>query len=287
MNGEIVLYSEVRERVFQMKTAGVFKDQPEKENIKRALESLIDERLIIQVGIEKEMEVSEREIDQAVERVQNSMGVGREELEKLLAGEELTMERYRQTLKDQILASKVVSREVRSQVKLTDDGIKEYYDKNREEFITTPKIRARHIILLLKNDATEEERQDTLKGITRIREEIIAGLDFGEAAIKYSQGPSGPDGGLLGEVSRGDMVKSFESAAFALETGEVSQPVRSKFGYHLIKVESKTAATLISVKEARRDIENKIYQKLVNDVRDEWLTRVKKEAFIDIKIQLN
>ncbi|GMT42923.1 MAG: hypothetical protein IEMM0002_1334 [bacterium] len=270
-----------------MKTAGIFPDPESSGNWKIAMDIMIDEKLILQVGKEKEIGITEREIDKAVERIRKRMGVEQEEFNKLLVREGLTMERYRQTMEDQLMAGKVLAREVRSQVQLTDEDIAEYYEKQKNEFKVKPKMRVRHIILIVKNEASDEEAKKALKRITQIRGEIIGGLDFGDAAKKYSQGPSATSGGLLNEVSQGEMVKKFEDAAFALEPGEISGPVRTRFGYHLIKMESKTTSKFLPMDEVRPKIENKIYQKLVMEVQEDWLNSVKKEAFIDIKMEVD
>ncbi|MFQ5431809.1 MAG: peptidylprolyl isomerase, partial [Nitrospinota bacterium] len=246
-----------------------------------------DEKLIIQLGKEKEVDVSAREVDETAERFRKRVGASEEQFKELLAAEGMTMERYREMLKDQLLSRKVISREVQSQVKLTEDDITEYYEKQSEEFKTAPIIRARHILLVVNEDAGEARETAVLNEIRRIRQEIIDGLDFAEAAKKYSEGPSGPNGGGLGEVKPGMMVKPFEEAAFSLKPGEVSGPVRTRFGYHLIKVDSKKESKLRPLEEVRNEVEKRIYQKIVTEVRDDWIKRIKKGAFIDIKMGVN
>lgn len=287
VNGEIILYSEVREHLFQMKSAGGVADLSGKEAEAKALENLIDEKLIIQLGKEKELIVSQREVDATAERFRKRVGASKEQFEELLAKEGMTMERYKDMLKDQLMSRMVISREVQSQVKLTDDDINEYYEEHKMEFSSAPLIMARHILLIVPERGGEARETAVLNEIKRIRQEIIDGLDFGEAAIKYSEGPSGPNGGDLGEVAPGVMVKPFEEAAFALEPGEVSGPVRTQFGYHLIKIDSKIESKLRPLEEMKKEVENKIYQKLVVETRKEWIIRLKKDAFIDIKMDVN
>ena len=287
VNGEIILYSEVREHLFQMKSAGAVGELSDKEAEGKALDNLIDEKLIIQLGKEKELDVSEREVDATVERFRKRVGASKEQFEELLAAEGMTMERYRDMLKDQLMSRMVISREVQSQVKLTDEDVDEYYKEHKEDFSTAPIIKARHILLIVSKSGGDERETVVLNEIRRIRQEIIDGLDFAEAAVKYSEGPSGVDGGDLGEVAPGVMVKPFEEAAFALEPGEVSEPVRTQFGYHLIKVDSKKESKLQPLEEVKKEVENRIYQKIVQEVRKEWIIRLKIEAFIDIKMEVN
>lgn len=288
VNGEIILYSELLERVFQMRSLGSLENLDKKESEALVLESIIDEKLIIQVGKEDELVVTERELDQTVDGFKKRSNLSDQEFEKALEREGLTMERYRKMLEEQLLARKVISREVRSQVQLTENDIIEYYEEHIDEFSTTPVIQVRHIILLVERKETGQYAADALEKIARIRQEILEeGLDFAEAAKKYSEGPSAPDGGDLGEVMPGSMVKPFEEAAFALEPGEVSDIVRTRFGFHLIKVETKKESKKLPLEEVKSEIEKRIYQKIVSEVREEWIKRIKKQAFIDIKMKVN
>lgn len=287
VNGEIILYSELRERVFQMRAMGALENMDVKESEALVLESIIDEKLIIQVGKEDELVVTERELDQTVDGFRKRSNMSEQEFEKALESEGLTIERYRKMLEEQLLARKVISREVRSQVQLTENDIIEYYEKHIDEFKTTPVIQVRHIILLVERKQTGQYAANALEKIARIRKEILEGLDFAEAAKMYSEGPSAPDGGDLGKVMPGSMVKPFEEAAFALKPGEISDIVRTKFGFHLIKVETKKESKKVPLEEVKPEIEQKIFQKIVAEVREEWLKRIKRQAFIDIKMQVN
>ncbi len=116
-------------------------------------------------------------------------------------------------------------------VKFNQELVKTLYDRMNRE------IDASHILLRLNQDATAGEVQEVLERITNIRDEILAGKDFGEAAVEYSEDPSATKNrGNLGYFTAFQMVAPFEDAAFNLSVGEVSEPVRTSFGYHLIKL---------------------------------------------------
>lgn len=284
MNGEIILYSEVRERVFQMNASNISNVREDGKTEKNALQSLLDEKLIVQFAKEKEMKVSEREVDSILKSTMARMELDEKEFDTLLKSEGLTIGRYRGVLENQIMARNVMSQEVRRQVKLSEEDVRDYYDEHLQEFTTESAIRVRHILLLI-NEETEENL--VLSKISFIRDEILSGLDFVEAARRYSEGPSASGGGDLGEVKPGNMVEEFEDVAFSLEPGTVSKPIRTKFGYHLIKVDSKSGGDIVPLEKVRLEIENRIFQQLIIETREEWLGRVKKEAFIDIKMSLN
>ncbi len=114
-----------------------------------------------------------------------------------------------------------------STITVTDDEVKKYYDEHKDEFAIGESVTAKHILV------DKEEK------IKEIKKEIEEGLDFSEAAQKYSTCPSKERGGDLGNFSRGKMVPEFEKVAFELETGQVSAPVKTPFGYHLIMTTEK------------------------------------------------
>ncbi len=109
-------------------------------------------------------------------------------------------------------------------VSATDEEAKEYYDTHTSQFKTEETAKASHILV------------STLEEAEKVATEIKGGLDFEEAARKYSNCPSANQGGDLGEFTRGRMVPEFEAATFAMNVGEVSEPVQTQFGYHIIKL---------------------------------------------------
>jgi peptidyl-prolyl cis-trans isomerase D len=117
-------------------------------------------------------------------------------------------------------------------VEISDAQIEAYYNERIEQYRTPEQVKASHI--LIKSDGRTDE--EALAKITKIRAEIEAGLDFAEAAKKYSEDASNaPRGGDLGYFRRRQMVPAFDEAAFTMEIGELSAPIKTQFGYHLIK----------------------------------------------------
>lgn len=127
-----------------------------------------------------------------------------------------------------------------SLVLVSDADIQAYYDKHRDEYKQEAAVQAAFVSL----PKTPTSRDELLaqNEINRILEEAKSNEDFAELARIYSEGPSGPRGGDLGFFGRGRMVKPFEDAAFALEPGQISDPIKTQFGWHIIKVEEKKGA---------------------------------------------
>ncbi|MBO7293440.1 MAG: peptidylprolyl isomerase [Clostridia bacterium] len=155
-------------------------------------------------------------------------------------------------MKEQLLTEYAIRKTVeRADVK--EEEVRTFYDENLDKFSQGETVNASHILV-----ETEEEA-------TAVAAEIAAGsLTFEEAAAKHSSCPSKEAGGNLGEFGRGQMVPEFEEAAFALDVGVVSAPVKTQFGYHLIRVNAKNEAKPVSYNEARESI----YRKLVSDKRE-------------------
>lgn len=136
-----------------------------------------------------------------------------------------------QRVKEEMLVSYAMNKSFES-IKVTDAEAKEFYDENKDRLGNGETVNASHILV-------SEEAE-----IMRIREEILSGaITFEDAAKKYSTCPSKEDGGNLGDFGRGQMVPEFEDAAFAMEPGQISEPVKTQFGYHLIKLNSKGTAS--------------------------------------------
>jgi peptidyl-prolyl cis-trans isomerase D len=148
-----------------------------------------------------------------------------------------------------------------SKVVLSDEEVREYYDENSEAFKIPKTVEARHILLRLNEDAGPELVKKTKERALDILKLAKEGKNFAELAKQYSEGPTRDNGGYLGKFKKEDMLKPFSDEAFSLKTGEISEPVRTRFGWHLIKVEKVNEASITSFDEAK----NKIRKKLTED----------------------
>lgn len=138
--------------------------------------------------------------------------------------------------------------DVLSNIKVTDEEAKAYYNAHKDEFTKGATVRASHILV------------SSLEQCEKVRDEILKGLSFEDAARKYSSCPSKENGGDLGSFGRGMMVPEFDKAVFELPVGKISMPVKTTFGYHLIKVAEKTSAPEISFEESLETIKTKLLQ---------------------------
>ncbi len=150
---------------------------------------------------------------------------------KVIEAENLKMDTSAAFINELAGYRKELSAPYLTDVSYNEKMVKELYDRMNKE------VNASHILIAVKKDATPQQDAEALKKIQKIRKEILAGKDFGEAAIEYSDDPSAKvNKGELGYFTAFQMVAPFENAAFTTPVGEISEPVRTSFGYHLIKV---------------------------------------------------
>jgi peptidyl-prolyl cis-trans isomerase D len=163
-------------------------------------------------------------------------------------------------------------------ITIDDAEIAAYYEKNSAEFIEPEMTKARHILFKAGDDSSAEEIESAkaraMQAMLRARD----GADFAELARELSEGPSAPQGGDLGWFPRGAMVEAFETVAFALKPGEVSDPVQTRFGWHVIKVEDRREEGVRTLEEATDGIRAIIAQEQaankLQDMLDQALEQI-------------
>jgi peptidyl-prolyl cis-trans isomerase SurA len=205
------------------------------------LEQMInDELILIQAERDTTLEVTQEEVEKAltdhIEGLRNQFA-SEEEFQSELAREGLTERdlrvRYRRDVRNQLLKQKLIQRKLRD-VSVSNGEVREFFANYKDSLPDQPAgIKLAHILLPV--EASEETIDSARSAITRILEKIRNGLDFGEAARQYSQDVTAESGGDLGWFGSGDMVPTFENAAFSLVPGQVSGVVRTRYGFHLIQ----------------------------------------------------
>ena len=142
----------------------------------------------------------------------------------------------------------------KSRIQVSDEDVKTYYEENQAEFFIPETVEARHILIKVGKDADEAAVEAARLRAQAIYERAVQGEDFAKLAKELSEGPSRNQGGYLGTFGRGKMVKPFEDKAFALQTGELGEPVRTDFGWHIIKVDKHNIAHTLTLEEAQNKI---------------------------------
>ncbi|MBO5648987.1 MAG: peptidylprolyl isomerase [Clostridia bacterium] len=151
-------------------------------------------------------------------------------------------------VKEDLLANYAVEKAVRD-VRVSDADVEAYYNDNKAQFVQGPTVNASHILV------DSEERAN------EILAKINAGeITFEDAAKEFSSCPSGKEGGSLGDFGRGQMVPEFDEACFTMEVGQTAGPVKTQFGYHLIRLNSRGEETEMPLDAIRAQLKEKLMQ---------------------------
>lgn len=194
----------------------------------KVLQQLIIEKLLFQEAARLGIMPSDDEINLQIERIKAQFGGDEQAFIQALDRYNIDEKR----LRDEVALGAILQKLERQGVTVSEKEMQEYYETNKNDMT---QIRARHILV------------DTEKEAADLKSRIDAGEDFAELAKEYSKDGSAAQGGDLGFFGKGRMVQPFEDAAFALKVGEVSDPVKTQFGYHLIKVEERKVPTFADV----------------------------------------
>ncbi len=204
------------------------------------LENLIANVLLLAYAEDRDYAVDDESIDTEMAGIEAQFA-SRDDYLSALKERGFSEKSLREEITIGMTIKSMLDAEIGSKITVTDDAVKEFYAGNPDYFEKPESVTASHIIIMVGPEESDEAKRKALEKIKAIRQEIVDGADFAEVAREKSDGPSAPDGGSLGNFTRGQMVPPFEEAAFALEPGELSGIVLTDFGYHIILVDEKIA----------------------------------------------
>ncbi len=246
----------------------------------RILENMINRELLYQESKKQGVKVDEQAVDKKFQEVKSQFP-SEAIFKKALKDANFTEASIKTQLRRAIAIDKFIQEKFSSSIKVTDKEAKAYYDANPNAFVRPEQIRASHILIKLGPGADQAKKENAKKQLQEIKNRLKNGEDFAALAKKYSEGPSKTRGGDLGYFGKGQMVKPFEDAAFALKVGEVSDIVETQFGYHLIKVTDKRPEGKISFNEIKDRLEEFLKEKKVQQEVIAYINKVKKTAKIE------
>lgn len=166
-------------------------------------------------------------------------------------------------------------------VTVKEEDISSYYEDFPGEFKSEKTVEARHILIRVDQNAPEKQVNEALKKITDVLAEAKNGKDFAALANTYSEDSSKDTGGYLGTFGKDAMVKPFADQAFSMAAGEISEPVRTQFGWHIIKVEKVNEASVRTLEEAAADIRAKLAERAAQEMALEAAEAAYDKAFVN------
>ena len=247
---------------------------------KEVLESLIN--LILMDGYSKELSlvVDEGAVEKHYQKAVSKYASKRAYREALKeAG--LTESDLRTRIRRTLAAQKVVKEHVYPKIIVTGEEIKSYYEENSYEFEHDVQVHAAHILIKVPPFADKDFRQKARKRILDIKKKIEAGEDFAQLAKTHSEGPSKVNGGDIGYFGAAQMAPTFETAAFSLNPGEVSDVVTTQFGFHLIKVYDRKPAGKVPFSEAAPMLKQRFFKERLDRELQKLVENLKAEATIE------
>ena len=253
---------------------------------KKLITQLIEDRLVLQEAKKLGIEVSEGEVNGRLEELKgNFASGGSQHFEDALKAQGVTLKSVKERINDQIAIQKLHYVEVRRKVVVSPLEIEKYYNEHKDEFIEKEKIKVWTIMISKGEEAIEKGMMDEAakKKMEAILKELRKGKDFSELAKRESKDPHAKDGGLIGYVSRGDMIGKIDEILFKLPDSQFSDILETERAYHIFKVADRQPSKELTLDEARERIQDVIYKRKATARFEVWMDELKKNAFISIR----
>jgi peptidyl-prolyl cis-trans isomerase SurA len=306
VNSQIITRSEflrskdqLKDDVKQQDAANADKLYAERE--KDVLRDLIDQQLLLEKG--KDLGITgDTDLIKRLDTMRKDMKLETmEELEKAATSQGISYEDFKQNMRNQIITQKVIGEEVGSHLSINKDEEQKFYDEHKNDLEQPESIRLSEILVAPHKVPDDSKVQDAGNDPARkqaeeaaaltaaetkaddLLKQIRAGTSFEDVAKKSSEGPSAAQGGDLGVFKRGSLAKELEDKTFAMKAGDVTEVIRTKQGYVILKVTSHQMAGIPSLKDVEPKIQDALYYQQLQPALRAYLTKLREEAYIDIK----
>lgn len=221
----------------------------------QVLDDFVNRTLLEGEVTKKDIAVEDTEVDEFIQTAKEGLPEGFT-LEQFLEQRGLSLEDMRRDIGFQLAAKKLIDDQLGDQLTVTDEEVQEFFDREKTRFGAPEQVRARHILVKVEPEASDEDKAEKKEQIEALREKLVGGEDFAAVAASDSDCPSGQQGGDLGTFDRTRMVPPFAEAAFSQTIDEIGEVIETQFGYHVIQVLEKTDAVEPSLDESREQIVN-------------------------------
>jgi parvulin-like peptidyl-prolyl isomerase len=245
---------------------------------------MIDNLLVEQEAKKTGIVVSDAEIEEAMRDVKAQHHLSEEDFLKLIAKEGMTPAQFKQDSKEHLMRIKLIGRDIRSKIVVTDNEIGDYYVRHRDEYEGKEAVRIRQIFLAVPADATSDSREKLRSEAENIHKQLVAGASFEELCAKFSQGPGAEEGGDIGFIEKGTILPEVESAAFGLQIGRISGVIASGVGFHIIQATDRRGAGIKPMQNVRAEIKKKIENEKLEKKLEEWMKELRKKYNVENRL---
>lgn len=294
VNNSIITRTEFNRSKEQLKQEAQQQDAANADRIynerqKDVLRDLIDQQLLLEKG--KDLDITaDTELIKRLDEMRKQMNLeSMEDLEKAATQQGISFEDFKQNMRNQIITQQVIGKEVGSKMSVTKEEEQKFYDEHKGEMEQPEQIRLSEILISTdkKGDtdtSSDEERVAAAKAkADELLAEIQKGASFEDVAKKSSNGPSASQGGDLGYFKRGSLAKELEDKTFAMKEGDVSDVIRTKQGFVILKVEEHQQAGVPPMSQIEGRLQDAIYMQKLQPALRAYLQKLREDAYIDIK----
>lgn len=289
VNDEIILETEMEQAAAPM-YRGPDPDSAEgrkqwEETKRKALDQMIDGKLVQQQATELKLAVTPEEVDRAIQQVKEQNHLDDATFKQALEQQGFTVEGYRKTLKKQILELKVVNTAVRSRVTVSDDEVKTYYKQNEKLVAGDRQSHLRQILVTVPDRASDADVEAKKRVATKVMELARGGTSFAELAKQYSDDDgTKASGGDLGWVGKGVLVDALDEAMAQMEPGDVRGPIRTDRGWVVLQLVERKAADLKPYEEIKEQLRKQLYDQQVEKAQQSWIKELRKKAHVEVRL---
>lgn len=247
---------------------------------RQALQTLILNEILYQEAGKRGMKATDEDVDAKLKDVKEKYK-GEARFEEVLKSNNLTLSDYRSMLARDLLVEKVNEVGYGTPPVVTDEDVEKYYTGNKERFMEPEKVKVSHILIKVNPSSSRQQFEELVKKAEMILKKVQEGEDFAALAREFSEDPSKEQGGDLGYVHRGRFEPEFEAAAFSMAEGEVRGLIRTIYGFHVLKVEAKTAPRQVEFAEIRDKLKKNLAEEASDKARRDWLQQLWDKATIE------
>lgn len=286
VNGEIITFSDLQSAAAQARLGllGLSSDgtiSRLQSSAPEILEQLINQRLQLQMARKRGITVGPEEVEKAVEDVKQKNGMATDAaLQKALQEEQADLDQYKNGLKDQIMVLKLVNREVKSGVVLSEEEMRSYYEEHADRFLTPMQYRLRQIFIPIPGTGSAQTAEQTARSVA---DQLKSGADFQAMVKRYSSGPEAKYNGDLGTLRTDQMLPEIRQAIEPLKPGEFSGPVKTAAGIHIFRLDEIQPPKPRPFEEAKNEIQERLFQERSAELYEKWLKDLRASAQVEIK----
>jgi parvulin-like peptidyl-prolyl isomerase len=290
VNDTVILESEVVQRAAPMlaEIDSVAADERAREwrqILRKTLDSMVEEELIIEAANEAKLEVADDEVQRAIDEIKRQNKLTDRQLEQALSQQGTTMPQYRRDVRRQILRLRAVSTLVRPRVQIGDEEVRSRYDRLSGQSSTVTEVRLRHILVALPDKPQPAQIDAARRRAGDIVDRARAGEDFAALAKAHSQDPTTKDGGGdLGWYKRGELPTEWEEIVFAMDPNEVRGPVQGPRGLHVFQLVENKNEQVRPFAEVKDNLREQLFQEEMEKQTKVWLQELRKRAHVEVKI---